>query len=84
MTKTGHALSPESITISKAKKAKAKTPVVRKGRKTPFKKVVVKGKATTKDANFEGLADMLKTPKPKAKPATPKVCYILKINFHNF
>merc|ERR1712018_296153 len=31
--KTGHALSPDDITISKAKKLKAKNPLVRKGRK---------------------------------------------------
>ena len=74
MSKTGHALSPDDITISKAKKLKAKTPLVRKGRKTPLKKVVPLKKVTTKDANFEGLADMLKTPAKALKKAaaTPK------------
>ena len=65
-------MSPDDITISKAKKLKAKTPLVRKGRKTPLKKVLLK-KATTKDANFEGLAAMLKTPaKALKKATTPK------------
>ena len=74
MSKTGHALSPDDITISKAKKLKAKTPLVRKGRKTPLKKVVPLKKVTTKDANFEGLADMLKTPAKALKKGatTPK------------
>ena len=59
---TGHALSPAPIIVTK-RAAIARTPVTKKGRKSPVK---LTAKLSAKDsADFEGLADMLKTPAPK-------------------
>mgnify|MGYP001204927009 CR=1 FL=1 len=71
---SGHALESPAIAISKKKN---KTPVLiktKKGRKTPFK-VAPATKKSGKETNFQGLAEMMKTPAKalkKAKAETPK------------
>ena len=64
---TGHADSPESIVIRKKVGTKTPPVVYKKGRKTAVAAVPTKKSEKAKE-NFEGLAQMLKTPAAKKSP----------------